>query len=101
MADKLFGYVVPVRFALFALIGGFGLCVHMSVLWIGLKLIELTFVAAQTVATTIAMTFNFFLNNLFTYRDLLSWLHHPFQTPPLEPPLQQLLLPMSRLGQHS
>lgn len=75
LADKLFGHVVPVRFALFALIGGFGLFVHMAVLWIGLKLITLTFVAAQTAATTTAMTSNFFLNNLFTYHDqrLRGW----------------------------
>ncbi len=75
LADKLFGHVVPVRFALFALIGGFGLVVHMAVLWIGLKLITLTFVTAQSAATTTAMTSNFFLNNLFTYRDqrLRGW----------------------------
>jgi len=75
LADKLFGHVVPVRFALFALIGGFGLFVHMTVLWIGLKLITATFVAAQTAATATAMTSNFFLNNLFTYHDqrLRGW----------------------------
>lgn len=39
--------------------------------------------------------------NLFTYRDLLSWLNDPFQTPPIEPLPHQLNLPMSRLGQHS
>jgi len=30
--------------------------------------------------------------NLFTYRDLQQWLHHPFSTPPLAPPFDQLLL---------
>jgi dolichol-phosphate mannosyltransferase len=69
LTDKLFGHVVPVRFALFGLIGGLGLFVHMAVLWICLTLITLTFVAAQTAATTIAMTSNFLLNNLFTYHD--------------------------------
>ena len=75
LADKLFGHVVPVRFALFALIGGFGLFIHMAVLWFGLTLITLTFVEAQTAATITAMTFNFFLNNLFTYHDqrLRGW----------------------------
>ncbi len=30
--------------------------------------------------------------NLFTYRDLLTWLHEPFGTPPLPNPEQQLAL---------
>jgi len=37
--------------------------------------------------------------NLFTYRDLWAWLDDPFQTPPLEPPAQQLALPLPGLGQ--
>src|SRR6516225_10532084 len=69
LADKLFGHVVPVRFALFALIGGLGVFVHMAVLWISFTLVALSFLAAQTAATITAMTSNFFLNNLFTYRD--------------------------------
>ena len=28
--------------------------------------------------------------NLFSYRDLMDWLHNPFNTPPLQPPPQQL-----------
>lgn len=32
--------------------------------------------------------------NLFTYRDLLKWLHNPFGTPPLIPIPEQLKLPM-------
>jgi dolichol-phosphate mannosyltransferase len=74
LADKLIGHIVPVRFALFALIGGFGLFVHMAVLWTGLTLVA-TFAAAQTAATMAAMTVNFFLNNTFTYRDqrLRGW----------------------------
>lgn len=38
--------------------------------------------------------------NLFTYRDLIAWLHHPLQTPPLEPGPVQLHLPLKALGQH-
>jgi hypothetical protein len=30
--------------------------------------------------------------NLFTYRDLLDWLHNPFGTPPIQPTPEQLLL---------
>ncbi len=69
LADKLIGHIVPVRFALFALIGGLGLFVHLAVLWSGLTLGALRFVEAQTAATMVAMTSNFYLNNLFTYRD--------------------------------
>ena len=75
LADKLVGHIVPVRFLLFALIGGFGVFVHMGVLAAGLKFFGLTFVAAQTAAASTAMTVNFFLNNLFTYADrrLKGW----------------------------
>ncbi len=69
LADKLVGHVIPVRFALFALIGGLGLIVHLATLWTGLTLAGFSFIVAQTVATMVAMTSNFFLNNLFTYRD--------------------------------
>jgi len=69
LADKLVGHIVPVRFALFALIGGLGLLVHLAALWIGLSILGFGFRAAQGVATVVAMTSNFFLNNQFTYRD--------------------------------
>jgi dolichol-phosphate mannosyltransferase len=36
IADKLIGHVVPVRFALFAFVGGIGLMVHMLTLWFAL-----------------------------------------------------------------
>ena len=69
LADKLVGRFIPVRFALFGLIGGVGLVIHLAVLWIGLNLLAAEFRAAQTGATILAMTSNFFLNNQFTYRD--------------------------------
>jgi dolichol-phosphate mannosyltransferase len=75
LADKLVGHIVPVRFLLFAFIGGLGVFVHMGVLAAGLKLFGLSFVGAQTTAAFVAMTVNFLLNNLFTYADhrLKSW----------------------------
>ncbi|MGE5539030.1 MAG: glycosyltransferase [Gemmatimonas sp.] len=75
LADKLIGHVVPVRFALFALIGAGGVLVHMGVLWALLRHAGADFTAAQTAATLVAMTANFFLNNLFTYADrrLRGW----------------------------
>src|SRR5579864_109828 len=33
--------------------------------------------------------------NLFTYRDLLQWLHNPFATPPILPRPEQLALPLA------
>jgi dolichol-phosphate mannosyltransferase len=75
LADKLVGHIVPARFILFAMIGGLGLFVHLAVLWSGLTFLDLRFVAAQSAAAAVAMTFNFFLNNIVTYRDrrLRGW----------------------------
>jgi dolichol-phosphate mannosyltransferase len=75
LADKLVGHLVPVRFALFAFIGLIGLGVHLVVLRAALAAPALGFAAAQAIATVVAMTSNFFLNNLFTYRDqrLRGW----------------------------
>jgi dolichol-phosphate mannosyltransferase len=66
--DKLIGRIVPVRFFVFALIGGSGLVVHLGALGI-LNGAGVGFAAAQTIAVIAAMTWNFFLNNLITYRD--------------------------------
>ncbi len=75
IADKLIGHVIPVRFVLFALTGGIGLFVHLAVLGYCFKVAGISFDASQTVAVIVAMTSNFFVNNLFTYRDrrLRGW----------------------------
>ncbi len=75
IADKMVGHIVPVRFVLFALIGGVGLFVHLAVLGYCFKVAGMSFDLSQTVAVIVAMTSNFFLNNLFTYRDrrLSGW----------------------------
>jgi dolichol-phosphate mannosyltransferase len=75
VADKMVGHIVPVRFVLFALIGGVGLFVHLAVLGYCFKVAGMSFDLSQTSAVIIAMTSNFFLNNLFTYRDrrLRGW----------------------------
>jgi len=69
IADKLIGHIVPVRFALFAFVGGIGLVIHMSTLWFALTVAGAAFDPAQASAAVVAMTSNFFVNNLFTYRD--------------------------------
>src|SRR5215469_3768801 len=73
LLQKLIGPLVPVRFLLFALIGGLGVGVHLTTLWLMLHAVP--FATAQAVATVVAMTGNFLLNNLFTYRDrrLTGW----------------------------
>ncbi|MEP9400658.1 glycosyltransferase family 2 protein [Sphingomonas sp. VNH70] len=66
--DRMAGRVVPVRFVLFSAIGALGAIVHLAALGLLLEA-GAGFVAATIVATMVAMTFNFFLNNLLTYRD--------------------------------
>jgi len=75
LADKLIGHLVPVRFILFVGVGMGGALMHLAVLGSLLKIAGQSFAFAQTVATMVAMTLNFFLNNTFTYRDrqLRGW----------------------------
>jgi dolichol-phosphate mannosyltransferase len=69
LLDKSLGRYIPVRFIPFALIGGVGVFVHMAVLWLVFLVLGRSFFAGQTAATLVAMTTNFLMNNLFTYRD--------------------------------
>jgi dolichol-phosphate mannosyltransferase len=67
LLDKRVGRWVPVRFVLFAAIGGSGVIVHLAAL--RLVLVYLIFPLAQAIGTVCAMTTNFLLNNMLTYRD--------------------------------
>jgi dolichol-phosphate mannosyltransferase len=69
LLQKLVGPAVPVRFLLFAMIGGLGVGTHLATLWFATHVLFAEFALAQSVATVVAMTGNFLLNNLFTYRD--------------------------------
>jgi dolichol-phosphate mannosyltransferase len=69
LLDKVFGGLLPLRFISFALVGALGVIVHLVVLTLLLKPFDAPFEAAQTVATIVAMVFNFELNNSITYRD--------------------------------
>jgi len=69
LLDKLAGHVIPVRFLSFAMIGGFGVLIHLAALWLAVYPLEISFAVGQAIATIVAMTGNFLLNNLFTYRD--------------------------------
>jgi dolichol-phosphate mannosyltransferase len=68
IADKLVGHIIPVRFVLFALIGGVGVIANLAVLRLDLGL-GMGFETAEVVATIAAMVCNFLLNNQLTYRD--------------------------------
>jgi dolichol-phosphate mannosyltransferase len=67
LADKLCHGYIPARFISFATIGGLGVVVHFLTLYLSLKFVA--FSAAQAMATVVAMTCNFALNNILTYRD--------------------------------
>jgi dolichol-phosphate mannosyltransferase len=69
IADKLFGRYVPVRFVLFVGVGMTGVVVHLLVLGLLHRLLDVAFLWAQASATLLAMTSNYFLNNVFTYHD--------------------------------
>ncbi|CAH2601399.1 Glycosyltransferase family 2 protein [Rhodovastum atsumiense] len=69
LADKLVGHIVPVRFLLFAAVGAMGIAAHLVVLRLCLSPFGLDFPTAQSLATAAAIVGNFWLNNIFTFRD--------------------------------
>lgn len=69
LLDKAVGRWVPARFIGFALVGGFGVLVHFLVLSVLFKGCGVSFALAQGGATAVAISNNFFLNNVLTYRD--------------------------------
>jgi dolichol-phosphate mannosyltransferase len=71
---KLTNDAVSVRFLMFSLVGLSGVGIHMAILSLVL-LMGAAFAIAQSIAAIGAMTWNFILNNLFTYRDqrLSGW----------------------------
>lgn len=75
IVSKLSGGLLPTTFLLFALVGGFGVVVHMATLGITHELLGFNFFWAQVAATLLAMTFNFMLNNELTYanKKLRGW----------------------------
>jgi dolichol-phosphate mannosyltransferase len=75
LTAKLTNDAVSARFLLFCLVGTSGLVVHLLVLSLATQLAAIAFGAAQALATVCAITWNFVLNNMFTYRDqrLAGW----------------------------
>jgi dolichol-phosphate mannosyltransferase len=69
LLEKLVGPAFPVRFLLFSMIGALGVGTHLVTLWFATHVLLVAFAVAQSAATIVAMSGNFLLNNLFTYRD--------------------------------
>lgn len=66
--DKLIGRYLPVRLVSFALVGLTGIAAHLVLLWLFGR-IGFNFTISTSVAVVGAMTWNFVLNNIVTYRD--------------------------------
>ncbi len=69
LLDKTFAGYLPLRFVSFAVVGGIGVMVHLAALGLLRGATSLGFAAEQTIATLVAMVFNFQLNNAITYAD--------------------------------
>ena len=74
LLDKAIGRFVPVKLVQFGAIGMLGVGIHLAILYLTL-MAGTSFAFAQASAVLGAMTFNFSLNNKFTYRDrkLTGW----------------------------
>jgi dolichol-phosphate mannosyltransferase len=70
LLDKTVGHVLPLRFITFAGVGCLGLVVHLAALAALNRGAGVTFATANLAAAMVAMTSNFFVNNLLTYRDM-------------------------------
>lgn len=69
LLDKKFGRIASARLVTFLGVGGLGVFVHMLVLSILNVGLGVDFLVSQSIATVVAMTFNFFANNTLTYYD--------------------------------
>jgi dolichol-phosphate mannosyltransferase len=70
LLDKLIGRFVPARFVAFAFVGVTGVAVHFATLALLHRVLHAGFPVSQVVATAVAMTSNYALNNELTYRDM-------------------------------
>jgi dolichol-phosphate mannosyltransferase len=67
LLGKSIGMYIPLRFVMFTIVGTLGIVVHLVMLRTLLSVFA--FGISQAIATTVAMTSNFALNNVLTYRD--------------------------------
>jgi dolichol-phosphate mannosyltransferase len=69
IVNKRLGDLVPLHMAMYMLVGGIGLATHLLVFLLLSHFLTTSFMAAQVTATFVAMTENFMLNNLITFRS--------------------------------
>lgn len=69
IVDKLTNRRIPSRFVAFSLVGTAGALTHLAVVYLCMFALHRRFLNAQITATYVAMTANFFLNNLVTWHD--------------------------------
>lgn len=70
LAVRLTGGLVSIRFVLFALVGLSGVAVQLAAVKLGLLATGGNFNISQVFGVAVAISSNFVLNNLITYRDL-------------------------------
>ena len=70
LIDKKVGRWIPARLISYVAVGSIGAILHFSVLWMFYRIFLVKFIIAQSIASAIAITNNFALNNVFTYSDL-------------------------------
>jgi dolichol-phosphate mannosyltransferase len=69
LVDKRVGHIIAPRLLFFLMVGGSGVALHYLILSTLYLALHVPFALAQLAGTVLSMTSNFFLNNLFTYRD--------------------------------
>lgn len=69
LLNKISGGKIPIRFIFFALVGLSGVVIHLATVNLVLAASDVGFTLAQSIAAFVAMTSNFFINNMITYRD--------------------------------
>lgn len=69
LVSRYTGGLFPAQFLLFALVGMFGVLVHMSTLYLLAGPLRLAFPVSQLGATFVAMVSNFFINNSLTFAN--------------------------------
>ena len=67
--SKISGGILPVRFLMFLAVGASGVVIHLAALKTAFHALAMSFAWAEFLATMVAMTWNFVLNNQLTYRD--------------------------------
>jgi dolichol-phosphate mannosyltransferase len=69
VVDKLIGNILPTQFVVYAVIGSLGVAIHLLFLQIFYHGLGRPFPESQAIATLFVIGINFWLNNIFTFRE--------------------------------